>query len=204
MYVVMPETGLPLPAATVPEALQMLSARRSSSAQTLAAPGPDRETLRTLLQLATRVPDHGKLTPWRFILLAGPAKQQFADRLERLAAGVENPAKAVAALAKLRNPPTTIAVVSRPTPGRIPLWEQELSAGALCMNLLVAAQALGFGANWITDWYAYEPRATALLGLGDSERVAGFLHLGTQREVPKERPRPPLDELISEWQPPAA
>ena len=193
------ESGTPLPAGAPAGFLPLLGGRRSSSAATLAAPGPDRGTLLALLQLATHAPDHGKLSPWRFIVLEGENKKVFVSRLEGLAANRENATKALAALAKIANPPLTVAVISRPTPGKIPVWEQQLSAGAVCMNLLMAAHAAGFGANWITDWYAYDAAARQLLGIGDDEQVAGYIHIGTQTEVPKERPRAALADLIGDW-----
>jgi nitroreductase len=197
---VLHETGTPLPASR-PDAtaLALLAGRRSSSASTLAAPGPDGPTLRALLQLAAHTPDHGKLAPWRFVVLEGDHKQLFVQRLEALAGAQENPTKAQAALAKISTPPLTVAVISKPVVGKIPLWEQQLSAGAVCMNLLLAAHAAGFGANWITDWYAYDAAARALLGLNAEEQVAGYIHIGTQQEAPKERPRAELAQLVSEW-----
>jgi nitroreductase len=196
----MAAVGEPLPAQAAPALLKLLAARRSSSAATLSAPGPDRATVRSLLQVATHTPDHGKLSPWRFIILEGSAKQIFVGRLETLAADQENATKAQAALAKLRNPPLTIAVISTASGGRIPVWEQQLSAGAVCMSLLLAAHAAGFGANWITDWYAYDSAALALLGVRGEERVAGYVHIGTQLEIPKERPRAEIEALITDWQ----
>lgn len=194
------EPGTPLPAlATSASLLALLAGRRSSSAATLTAPGPDHATLRALLQLATHTPDHGKLSPWRFVVLEGQHKRAFVEQLEALASLQENATKAQAALAKIANPPLTVAVISKPVVGKIPLWEQQLSAGAVCMNLLLAAHAAGFGANWITDWYAYDASARALLGLHGDEQVAGYIHIGTQAEVPKERPRADLSDLVDEW-----
>lgn len=194
------EAGTPLPAPALSGAsLALLAGRRSSSAGTLAAPGPDRPTLLALLQLATHVPDHGKLSPWRFVVLEGEDKRAFVARLEMLASNQDNATKARAALAKIANPPLTVAVISRPIEGKIPLWEQQLSAGAVCMNLLMAAHAAGFGANWITDWYAYAGEARELLGLGNGEQIAGYIHIGTQTEVPKERPRAALADLVRDW-----
>lgn len=194
------EPGAPLPSTPgSAELLAVLAGRRSSSAATLAAPGPDRATLQALLQLATHAPDHGKLSPWRLIVLEGEHKRAFVGKLEALAACQENATKARAALAKIANPPLTVAVISKPMAGKIPLWEQQLSAGAVCMNLLLAAHAAGFGANWITDWYAYDDAARELLGLGNGEQVAGYIHIGMQAEVPKERPRAALADLVEEW-----
>ncbi len=179
-----------------PETLALMARRRSASAPVLAAPAPTPEELRELLRLAARAPDHGKLFPWRFIVLEGQAKAGLVAELERLAADQPSPDKALATLAKLRNPPLTVAVISRVTQCNIPEWEQVLSSGAVCMNLLIAADAMGYGANWITDWYAYDDRALRLLGLEPGERVAGFVHLGTLPEPPLERVRPDLDKLV--------
>lgn len=197
---VAPLSGMPLPVpAASNAALALLAGRRSSSAATLAAPGPDRPTLFALLQLAARTPDHGKLAPWRFVVLEGADKQEFVARLQVLAARQANATKAQSALAKIANPPLTVAVISKAVASKIPLWEQQLSAGAVCMNLLLAAHAAGFGANWITDWYAYDEDARALLGVQADEQVAGYIHIGTQTEVPKERPRPVMADIVSDW-----
>jgi nitroreductase len=122
--------------------------------------------------------------------------------LEPLAAGQPAPDKALAVLAKLRNPPLTVAVASRTTECPIPEWEQVLSAGAVCMTMLIAADAMGYAANWITDWYAYDARARSLLGLVPEERVAGFIHLGTSPEPPLERVRPDVEAITSTWRRP--
>ncbi|MFM8376812.1 MAG: nitroreductase, partial [Phenylobacterium sp.] len=181
-----------------PGVLDFLSRRRSASALTLAAPGPSPEAISDLVRLATRVPDHGKLAPWRFILLEGPDKTAFADALEALALD-RNDEKAAAKLGKLRTPPACIAVVSSPRAGNIPEWEQRLSAGAVCATLLYGATAMGFGANWITDWYAYDPGACRLLGLADHEQVAGYILMGTAGEPPRERERPDPAALTTRW-----
>ena len=182
-----------------PETLALLARRRSASAPVLAAPAPTPDELEDLLRLAARAPDHGKLFPWRFLILQGEAKTALVQGLERLAAGQPNPDKALATLAKLRNPPLTVAVISRVIECNIPEWEQVLSSGAVCMNLLIAADAMGYGANWITDWYAYDERALRLLGLEPGERVAGYVHLGTLPEPPLERVRPEVDKLVTVW-----
>ena len=195
-----PLFGQPVPQNPCPELLRFLSTRRSASAVTLAEPAPTASELDTLLRLAARVPDHGKLAPWRFIILEPAAKAVFADRLEALA-NSRGDARAAAKLGKLKIPPLGVAVVSRPRPGEIPEWEQLLSAGAVCTTLLYAAQALGYGANWITDWYAYDDEAKAILGLESEERVAGFIFLGTPKEPPQERERPDPAGLITAWRP---
>ena len=194
-----PEFGAPCPLRPSSETLALLATRRSSSAQTLRAPGPGAAELSDLLRLAARVPDHGKLAPWRFILLRGEGKAALVVRLHALAADQPNRAKAIAALGKMAAPPLGVVVVSSPREGGKPVWEQQMSAGAVCMTLLVAAEAMGFGANWITDWYSYEPAATALLGLSGTEQVAGVVFLGATSEDPLERVRPELGALVSRY-----
>jgi len=196
-----PALGEALPVTPAPEVLAFLARRRSASALTLRAPGPSAEELGDLLTLAARVPDHGKLAPWRFVVLEGEGKAAFAARLEALAAGRPDGGKLTAKLGKLKAPPLCVAVVSRITPGEIPDWEQLLSAGAVCATLTYAATAMGHGANWITDWYAYDADARAILGLTTEERVAGFVMLGTAGEPPLERARPDVAALISRWTP---
>jgi len=196
-----PAFGETLPVEASDEVLGFLARRRSVSAMTLTAPGPDDQALNDLLRIAARVPDHGKLAPWRFIILRGDAKDSFAARITPLADSQANPVKASAALRKLTRPPVCIAVISRHIPGEIPEWEQRQSASAVCHQLLLAAAAMGWGANWITDWYSYDPRALALLGVAEGEQVAGYLYLGTATEAPQERQRPDLGPLISEWSP---
>lgn len=195
-----PAFGAPLPIQAAPQVLDFLALRRSTSAVALAEPAPDDGEVQGLLRLAARVPDHGKLAPWRFILLRGDDKAAFAARLEALATR-RGDLKSVAKLAKLKIPPIGIAVISSPKPSEIPQWEQVLSAGAVCVNLLYAAQALGYGANWITDWYAYDAEAQAILGLQAGEQVAGFIFIGTPREPPQERERPQVSPLVSAWKP---
>ena len=182
-----------------PQTLAFLARRRSASAMALRAPGPSDEELATLLRLATRVPDHGKLSPWRFVVLQGEPKQRFIAGLEAIAARRPDAAKLSAKLGKIKAPPLTVAVISRLLPADIPEWEQRLSAGAVCMTLIIAAQAMGYGANWITDWYAYDEDATRLLDLGEGERVAGYIHLGTSAETPLERVRPDLAAVVEDW-----
>ena len=195
-----PLFGQPVPQHPAPEVLAFLATRRSASAVTLAEPAPTASELDALLQLAARVPDHGKLAPWRFIILEPAAKAVFADRLEALA-NSRGDARAAAKLGKLKIPPLCVAVVSRPRAGEIREWEQLLSAGAVCTTLLYAAQALGYGANWITDWYAYDDEAKAILGLEPEEKVAGYIFLGTPKEPPQERERPDVAALITAWRP---
>ncbi len=196
-----PEFGQPCPVQPSIDTLALMASRRSASAQTLRAPGPDAEALADLLRLAARVPDHGKMTPWRFIVLEGEGKAALVQRLHALAGGQDNPGKAVAALGKMAAPPLAVVVVSSPREGGKPVWEQQMSAGAVCMSLLLAAEAMGYGANWITDWYSYDPAARALLGLGPAEQVAGVVYLGTPSEDALERVRPELPALVSRYRP---
>jgi len=186
---------------TPPQApfLTQIAHRRSASAQALQAPGPSGEALEAILRLAARAPDHGKLFPWRFILLEGEAKARFAARLAALADGQADPDKARQALRKLTAPPLAVVVISRVETGKIPEWEQVLSAGSVCTLMLLAAQGMGYGANWITDWYSYDAGATALLGLAANERVAGFVYMGTASEAPLERVRPDVASLTTRW-----
>ncbi|MFZ5668939.1 MAG: nitroreductase family protein [Pseudomonadota bacterium] len=196
-----PAFGESLPPTLTPEVLAFLARRRSAPALTLTAPGPDEAQLADLLTLAARAPDHGKLAPWRFVVLAGEDKAAFAARLEAIAAPRPDAARLVARLGKLKAPPLGVAVVSRTEAGEIPAWEQVLSAGAVCMILLQAATAMGFGANWITDWYAYDAEARAALGLAEDEQVAGFVFVGTPTEPPLERARPDAAALTTRWRP---
>jgi nitroreductase len=199
-----PAFGEPAPIAASPETLAFLARRRSASALALTAPAPSDAELATLLRLATRVPDHGKLAPWRFVILRGEGKRRFIAGLEAIAATRPDGEKLKAKLGKIKAPPLTLAVVSRVSDGDIPEWEQRLSSAAVCMNLIIAAQAMGYGANWITDWYAYDEAAGRLLGLQDGERIAGWVHLGTSADAPLERVRPDVAGLVSVWTSPRA
>jgi nitroreductase len=195
----LPAFGDPLPLAAAPEVLAFLARRRSASALSLSAPGPTAEELADLLRIAARVPDHGKLAPWRFVILEGAGKEAFAARLEALATSRPDSAKLIAKLGKLKTPPLGVAVISRTVEGDIPEWEQLLSAGAVCTTLTYAALAMGYGANWITDWYAYDAEARAVLGLAQTERVAGFVFIGTAAEAPQERVRPDVAALTTRY-----
>lgn len=185
---------LPIPSA---EMENRLAHRRSAPAQSLAAPGPSRAQIARILELGARTPDHGKLFPWRFVVLSPESRAALAKALTPLAQAQLQPDKARAVLGKLIAAPATILVVSAPVPSqKVPVWEQQLSAGAVCMNLEHAAGALGFSTSWITDWYSYDPDALSLLGLTEGEQVAGFIHIGTLAEPPLERPRPDLSTKV--------
>ena len=181
-----------------PALIDYLSTRRSAPAQALAAPGPSDQDLETILRIGLRTPDHGKLFPWRLVVLSSETRAALGHSLQPLADAQPDPNKARAVLAKLTAPPVTVMVVSTPVRDhKVPVWEQELSAGALAMNLSHAAFAHGFSASWITDWYAYDPRALSLFGIGENERIAGFIHIGTLETPPMERPRPDVGALVS-------
>lgn len=195
-----PAFGEALPLTSAPEVLAFLARRRSASALSLGAPGPTAAELGDLLRIAARVPDHGKLTPWRFVILEGAGKDAYSARLEALAAARPDATKLIAKLGKLRTPPLGVAVISRTTSGDIPEWEQLLSAGAVCTTLTYAALAMGYGANWITDWYAYDAQARAVLGLAENEQVAGFVFMGTAADAPQERVRPDVAALTTRFE----
>jgi nitroreductase len=175
--------------------LHRLATRRSAPAQALAAPGPDAGRIADILTLAARTPDHGKLFPWRFVVLGPLTRAGIAERLAVMAVEKHLPGKAVAVLAKLTAAPVTILVISTTTPGSKPVWEQELSAGAVCMNVEHAASAFGFSSSWITDWYSYDADALPLFGVREGERVAGFIHIGTATETLLERVRPDIPAI---------
>jgi nitroreductase len=190
-------TALPLPTPS-DELARRLATRRSAPAQALIAPGPSSAEIDRILALGARTPDHGKLFPWRFVVMGPRSRADLAARLGPLADRQPQPDKARAVLAKLVNPPLTLLVVSAPVPSpKVPEWEQQLSAGAVCMNLEHAAGALGYSTSWITDWYAYDREALALYGVDEGERVAGFIHIGTLAEPPLERPRPDLSAKVT-------
>jgi nitroreductase len=191
------------PAQASPDTLALLARRRSSKPFHLAEPGPSRAQLEALLRLATRVPDHGKLAPWRFVVFTEEARHTAGEALARAAAAdPEASAETIEAVRQsMTRSPCVIAVISTAAPHvKIPLWEQHLSAGAVCYGLLVAAEALGFGAVWLTGWAAYDSGAKEALGVQPHEQVAALIHIGTQTQQQTERPRPDLDRLVT-WAP---
>ena len=184
--------------------LDVLNARRSVPSRQLGEPGPDAEQLRRLLATAIRVPDHGKLVPWRLLLIRGDARAKLGAALAAMHLRHE-PDAPPAVIEKDRNrfsyAPLIVAVVARIEADhpKIPAQEQLLSAGLVAYNLLLGAQALGFGAQWLTGWAAYDREAAELLGLAANERVVAFVHVGTAREAAPERTRPALESVLSEW-----
>ncbi|WP_428152493.1 nitroreductase family protein [Brevundimonas sp.] len=192
------DLGAPLPSPTPsPEMLVRLATRRSAPAQALTAPGPDAAQIADILTLAARSPDHGKLFPWRFVVMGPVSRTQVAEKLAAMAVDKGLPPKARGVLAKLTAAPTTVLVISTAAPASKPVWEQELSAGAVCMNLEHAASAFGFASSWITDWYSYDADALPLFGVRGGEKVAGFIHLGTAVEPLLERDRPDVAALTT-------
>lgn len=183
-----------------PEVLDFLLTRRSRPAKTLAAPGPSRAEIETILTAAARSPDHGKLEPWRFIVIEGAAMARLAALAARRAAekGMDAEGQAKAARA-FGEGASIIAVVASPKESaKIPAQEQVLSAGAVCLAAVNAAQAMGWGANWLSGWVATDPAFLGEgLGVSAPETVAGFIHLGTETVVPPDRPRPDVGALTT-------
>jgi nitroreductase len=181
----------------------LMATRRSGKARNLAAPGPDGAQLRRILTAATRVPDHGKIFPWRFVVIGPDQREAFAALLHRAYAAdvTEKREKELAGIDEFAHQaPVLVVAVSRPDAERpIPLWEQELSVGAACMNLLVAATAEGFQGTWLTEWPAYSE--TVRRAFTDRGKIAGFLFLGTSGRELEERPRPVYEDVVSDWRP---
>lgn len=181
--------------------MKQLLTRRSVTADALGEPGPDGETLEMILKAGARVPDHKKLTPWRFILLQGEARAAFGEKLAEICARNEPDASDIrleTERSRFTRAPAVVVVVSSPVEHpACPEWEQVLSAGAVCMNLLHAAVASGYGAQWLTEWYGFDPQVAGAFGLAPHERFAGFVYIGTAREKPAERDRPDLEQIVS-------
>lgn len=183
--------------------LKLLQTRKSASAKAMGPPGPTATQLRQILEIAVRVPDHGKLTPWRFVLFEGEARAKFGMALRARWAAL-HPGHGEESLAfhegLFLRAPVVLAVVSRAAPHpKIPEWEQTLSAAAVCQNILLAAASLDVGAQWQTDWPAYDAEMRALIGLEAYEKIAGFIYLGTSAAPYEERPRPDPETLLTRW-----
>lgn len=185
-----------------PDAIDLLLSRRSGSAKAMTGPGPDAAELATILKAAARVPDHGKLFPWRFIVFEGDARARAGKLLVEALCETEKMTdeRAATEAARFLRAPTIVAVISRSREAiPIPEWEQVLSAGAVCQNMLIAAHALGFVANWLTEWYAYHPVVKERLGLKPGERVAGFVYIGKSAVPLEERVRPDLEKIVTRF-----
>ena len=181
-----------------------LKTRRTIPASQLGEPAPDPETLRAMLTIAARVPDHGKLAPWRFILLDHAAREKAVAGLQKIAAKHPDEKERTIRDAKAKgflDAPLVVAVVSAPIADhpKIPLWEQQLSSACVALNLVHAANAYGFATNWLTGWYAYDDEAKAWLGLKPGEKVTGFIHIGTPMVPPVERDRPDVEAITRAW-----
>lgn len=187
------------------EMITLLTTRRSAKAALLTGPGPSPGELDTILTVASRVPDHKKLAPWRFIVFENEARARFGDVLAATLAAEDaqapSPARLETERQRFLRAPMVIAAISRvvENPGA-PEWEQILSAGAATYNLCLAANALGYGTCWLTEWYAYSPGIKRALGLAANERVAGFVYVGTQGEKQPDRERPAVGSIASRWQ----
>jgi nitroreductase len=181
--------------------LRHLGSRRSVSAAALAEPGPDRAALDEMLTIAARVPDHKKLAPWRFVVISGEARAQFGEMLKNICARNEpdaSPVRLETERTRFLRAPVVVAVISSPVPHpAAPEWEQVLSAGAVCLNLLHASAAMGFGSQWITEWYGFDEGVKAAFGLKETERFAGFIYIGTPTERPTDRDRPDIAAITS-------
>jgi nitroreductase len=187
----------------MPDAIELLKIRRSVKPREMAGPGPSPAELETILTIGARVPDHGKLTPWRFIVFEGDARGRAGEVIARVFAR-KNPNAASTEIdvekRRLMDAPLVIAVVSftRPHP-KVPHWEQELSAGASAMNIVTAATALGYGASWLTGWFAFDRDVLDGLGLKADEKLAGFIHIGTPSKAIEDRPRPALSDIVTRF-----
>jgi len=187
----------------VPDAIQLLKTRRSMKPREMTAPGPSPAELETILTIASRVPDHGKLTPWRFIVFEGDARARAGEIIASVFAK-KNPSASASDIAiekkRLMDAPLVIGVVSftRQHP-KVPPWEQELSAGASAMNIVTAATALGYGACWLTGWFAFDRDVLDGFGLKPDEKLAGFIHIGTASKPNEDRPRPALSDIVTRF-----
>lgn len=201
-----PEFGAPLaPTHESPETLRLLALRRSTPVAMLGEPGPSAADLDMLLRLAMRVPDHRKLEPWRVLIVEGEAREKLGD-IFAAARKLRDPDATDDKLAAERvlplRAPVVLAVISSPNhhdPKKTPVWEQQLSSGALCQNLLIAAQAAGWAAVWITEDAAFDSHVHAALGMHAHEQIAGFIYLGTAKEQPVERQRPVVPKKATHW-----
>ena len=189
---------------SVPPALHALDARRSVPAKQLGEPGPDPATLLRMLASAVRVPDHGKLVPYRFLRITGDARHSLGAFLAERAVQRDpqvSPAQLDKDRQRFSHAPLIITVIASPRPNpKVPEAEQLMTAGCVCFALLQAAQALGFGAQWLTAWMAFDPAVHAHLGLAEGEQIAGFIHIGTPKTAVPERERPDPAALLQDWE----
>ncbi|CCM75717.1 nitroreductase family protein [Rhizobium mesoamericanum] len=181
--------------------IDYLSVRRSIPAFQMCEPGPDKAEIEEILRLASRVPDHGKLAPWRFIVYRGDERARIGEELLKLALEAKpelSDEMIQVERTRFTRAPVVVAVVSKAGPhAKIPEWEQMMSAGAVCLNTIFAANAHGWVANWLTEWFAYDERAYDLLAVKPGEKIAGFIHMGSTTFPAVERPRPELIETVT-------
>ena len=187
-----------------PDMIEFLETRRSNLAKVMGEPGPTEDQLSKILEIAARVPDHRKLEPWRFIVFRDEARARFGRHIASafIRNNPEMPEdRAMFEGERFLRAPIVIAVISSPVncPRGTPQWEQELSAGAVCFNLCLAAQAHGFGAQWLTEWYAYDKAVNKALGLSEDERLAGYIYIGTPDMPATPRNRPDMNAKVSLW-----
>jgi nitroreductase len=183
--------------------LAFLKSRKSASAKTMSGPGPSRAQLDEMLDIAVRVPDHGKLAPWRFVLIEGDARAKVGEGFAKVWAA-NNPNHGAESLAfqagLFMRAPVVLAVVSTAAQhAKIPIWEQQLSAAAVCYNIVLAATAMGFAAQWQSDWVAYDAGAKQVMGIHAAEQVAGLIYIGTSTVPLEDRPRPDAQSLLTVW-----
>ncbi|MHC1943791.1 nitroreductase [Bradyrhizobium sp. UFLA06-06] len=187
----------------MPDAIELLKTRRSMKPREMTGPGPSAAELETILTIGARVPDHGKLAPWRFIVFEGDARARAGDVIAKVFAR-KNPGAPASDIEvekkRLTDAPLVIGVVSftKPHP-KVPPWEQELSAGASAMNIVTAATALGYGACWLTGWFVFDRDVLDGLGLKPDEKLVGFIHIGTPTKPSEDRPRPALSDIVTRF-----
>ena len=194
---------VPTKETVLPDAIELLKTRRSVKPREMNGPGPSPAELETILTIGARVPDHGKLTPWRFIVFEGDARLRAGEIIADVFVQQNpnaTPAEIDAEKRRLMDAPLVIGVVSftRPHP-KVPPWEQQLSAGASAMNIVTAATALGYGANWLTGWFAFDRGVLDRFGLKADEKLAGFIHIGTPSKPSEDRPRPALADIVTRF-----
>ena len=196
-YPMRDEAGNPNPT------LDLMARRRSAPPLTMTGPGPDSSELETLLTLAARTPDHGKLAPWRFIVFEGEARARAGEIFAEIFAA-KNPGATTDQLnverKRFQHAPLVVGVISTAAPhAKIPEWEQVLSAGAVCMNLTLAANAMGFVSAWLSQWVSYDRDVLDRFGLAPHEKVAGFVHIGRRTGAVEDRPRPALTDIVTRF-----
>lgn len=187
----------------MPDAIELLKTRRSMKPREMTGPGPSAADLETILTIGARVPDHGKLAPWRFIVFEGDGRKRAGEVIAKVFAR-KNPGAPAADIEvekrRLTDAPLVIGVVGITRPhAKVPPWEQELSVGASAMNIVTAATALGYGACWLTGWFAFDRDVLEGLGLKPEEKLAGFIHIGNVTRPNEDRPRPNLSEIVTRF-----